>query len=148
MDLLSALGTLSLSSLANVASSDTSSSSAPASMAPSPSSGAPSQALFSLTNLVGTIEHNLFRIGDLWSFALDHLSCVVRHRVASIRLYGIQCTARLVKMALKQITQKEVCDHPAFFTLSKRVICRTKSLSQTQTMEDPRVSSCRVLAQC
>lgn len=56
--------------------------------------------MFALVSLVTTIEHNLFRIDRLWDVAVSHLNCVINHKNASIRQYGMECLTRLAIQAL------------------------------------------------
>jgi len=139
---LSALGTLSLASLANAATSDgldhphmrssssTSSSlpgfsstvgtTLPGSLASFPSSvgvGAPPSPpglrLFALANLVAVLEHNLFRITSpkarLWEIGVGHLTCVVNHREANMRRYGV---AALTKVTILALTKPSTYQRP------------------------------------
>lgn len=100
MHLLQSLGTLSLSALANAATAE------------GPQER--EQSMFALTNLVQTVEYNMFRIGELWQFCLDHLNCVIRHRSASARSFGVLCLNRLIKQALKQLALPPPSDQPNY----------------------------------
>jgi len=117
--LISSLGTLSLSSLANAATEEKEElSSAYAALKavnsnplqlqiPSLEALAPPNNMFSLIGFVQTLEWNMFRISKIWSFTVGHLNCVINHKVFSIRTYGVQSLSRLTKLAL-QTTQKSV----------------------------------------
>ena len=96
---LSALGALSLTTLA--AAGDT-----PPSLATSPGSTSrdppPTMRVFSLANLIATIEHNMFRISSakLWELGINHLTCVITHRDPRIRAYGVEALRKLTILAL------------------------------------------------
>ena len=101
---LSALGALSLTTLA--AAGD-----APSSLPTSPSGGRAgdpaalgiaSMRVFSLANLIATIEHNMFRISSarLWQLGISHLTCVITHRDARMRAYGVEALRKLTCLAL------------------------------------------------
>ena len=97
---LSALGALSLTTLA--AAGDT-----PASLPTSPSGSTsreppPTMRVFSLANLIATIEFNMFRISSakLWELGINHLTCVITHRDARIRAYGVEALRKLTILAL------------------------------------------------
>ena len=115
--LLSSLGTLSLSALANAATHDTEAGPTPQAMernirhgrAPItigqiPRTGGSGQAprMFAVIKLIETIEYNIFRIGsaNIWEIAVGHLNCVINHRDASIRRYGVESLATLTSKAL------------------------------------------------
>ena len=98
---LSALGALSLTTLA--AAGDVSSTASSGGRADAVGAGAASSMrIFSLANLIATIEHNMFRISSakLWSLGINHLTCVITHRDARIRAYGVEALRKLTILAL------------------------------------------------
>lgn len=102
--LLYALGTLSLSSLASAATDELESASANSitqQMQSMETIPVPVQ-MFSLIKFVKTLEVNVFRITQVWDFAVGHLNCVINHKVPSIRAYGVFCLGKLTKLALAQ----------------------------------------------
>ena len=56
--------------------------------------------MFALVNLITTIEHNMHRIASLWDVAVSHLNCIVNHKLAPIRRYGVESLTRLCVQAL------------------------------------------------
>ena len=103
---LSALGALSLTTLA--AAGDASSlsmsslSGGRGGGAEAANAGVSNMRIFSLANLIATIEHNLFRISSakLWSLGINHLTCVITHRDPRIRAYGVEALRKLTILAL------------------------------------------------
>jgi hypothetical protein len=125
---LSALGTLSLSALANAATNGEGSDGRPAHVGgaslPMPGSahtahsigGSGSGAsllstpapqsirMFALVNLISTLEHNLFRLttAHLWDIGVGHLTCVINHKDSFIRSYGVAALTKIAILALKK----------------------------------------------
>ena len=103
---LSALGALSLTTLA--AAGDASSlsmsslSGGRGSGVEAGGAGVSNMRIFSLANLIATIEHNMFRISSakLWSLGINHLTCVITHRDPRIRAYGVEALRKLTILAL------------------------------------------------
>jgi hypothetical protein len=121
---LSALGTLSLSSLANAATSEGMDRSSAASALTAPTSGHASTLphnvsslplnlappatirMFALINLIATLEHNMFRITSarLWEIGIGHLTCVINHKDSQIRQYGVAALTKITILALSKPT--------------------------------------------
>ena len=101
---LSALGALSLTTLAAAgdASMSSLSSGGRGSGVEAGSAGVANMRIFSLANLIATIEHNMFRISSakLWSLGINHLTCVITHRDPRIRAYGVEALRKLTILAL------------------------------------------------
>lgn len=51
--------------------------------------------MFALVNLMRTLETNLFRLDRLWDVAEGNLNCVINHKNANIRRYGMDCFSKL-----------------------------------------------------
>jgi len=62
--------------------------------------------MFALVNLVATLEHNLFRLTSarLWDIGVGHLTCVINHRNADIRQFGVAALTRIAVLALGKST--------------------------------------------
>ena len=110
---LSALGALSLTTLA--AAGDV-----PSSLPTSPAGTGrgeppPTMRVFSLANLIATIEHNMFRISSakLWELGINHLTCVITHRDARMRAYGVEALRKLTILALGKRPQGPAGTKPA-----------------------------------
>ena len=102
---LSALGALSLTTLAaagDASSLSTSSLSGGRGSGVDAGGGVSNMRIFSLANLIATIEHNMFRISSakLWSLGINHLTCVITHRDPRIRAYGVEALRKLTILAL------------------------------------------------
>eukprot|EP01083_Nonionella_stella_P033465 91619_1 len=107
---LAALGTLSLCSLANAASTEnnagtpdlpTRAASTKTNAAASPGGKfEPRLRMFALVNLITTIEHNMYRIDSLWDVAVSHLNCIVNHKLPPIRRYGVDSLTKLCVLAI------------------------------------------------